>query len=81
MRLCVGILKKEFSALVNIFSVFLIIDYGFGNQFIEFVHGKASKDFLMNKLRLFRMAMLETNNIFQFTKRSFDFPSHSAKHY
>lgn len=56
------ITKEEFSAnmyssrkidLVSIFSVFLMNDYGLGNQFIEIVHGKASKDFLLNELRLF----------------------------
>ena len=30
--------------LVGIFSVFLLDDYGLGNQFIEVVHGKTGKD-------------------------------------
>ena len=37
--------------LVGIFSAVLMNDYRQGNQFIEVVHGKAGKDFLMNELR------------------------------
>ena len=59
--------QEEFSAnvysggkidLVSIFSVFLMNDYGLGNQFIEIVHGKTGEDFLMDELRLFCMEML-----------------------
>ena len=82
------ITKEEFSAnmysgrkidLVRIFSAFLLNDYGLGNQFIEIVHGKTGEDFLLNKLRLFCVEMLEPDGIFQITKRSFDSPSHGVK--
>lgn len=75
------ITKEEFSAnmysgrkidLVRIFSAFLLNDYGLGDQFIEIVHGKTGEDFLLNKLRLFCVEMLEPDGIFQITKRSFD---------
>ena len=61
--------------LVGIFSVFLLNDYGLGNQFIEVVHGKAGKDFLVNELHLFCVKMLETDGIFQFTERCFNPPA------
>ena len=82
------ITKEEFSAdvysggkvdLVRVFSVFLLNDYGLGNQFIEIVHGKTGEDFLLNELRLFRMEMLEPDGIFQITKGCFDPPSHGVK--
>ena len=54
--------------LIGVFSVFLLNDYGLGNQFIEVVHGKAGKDFLVNELHLFCVKMLETDSIFQLAK-------------
>ncbi len=51
-------------------------DYGLGNQFIEVVHGKAGKDFLVNELHLFCVKMLEPNGVFQFTERGFNPPAH-----
>lgn len=78
--------KKELSAnmysggdidLVKVFSVFLLNDYGLGNQFIEVVHGKTGKDFLANELRLFCVKMLKANGVFEFTERSFNAPAHS----
>ncbi len=65
--------------LVGIFSVFLLNDYGLGNQFIEVVHGKAGKDFLVNELHLFCVKMLETDGIFQFTERCFNPPAHGIE--
>ena len=50
--------------LIGIFSVFLLNDYGLGNQFIEVVHSKAGKDFLVNELHLFCVEMLESNGVF-----------------
>ena len=49
------------------------------NQFIEVVHGKAGKDFLVNELHLFCVKMLETDGIFQFTERGFNPPAHSIE--
>ena len=65
--------------LVGIFSAFLVNDYGLGNQFIEVVHGKAGKDFLVNELHLFCVEMLETDGVFQFTERSFNPPAHGIE--
>ena len=61
---------------IGIFSVFLLNDYGLGNQFIEVVHSKAGKDFLVNELHLFCVEMLEPNGIFQLSKRGFNPPTH-----
>ena len=44
--------------LIGKFSVFLLNDYGLGNQFIEVVHSKAGKDFLVDELHLFCVEML-----------------------
>ena len=65
--------------LVGIFSVFLLNDYGLGNQFIEVVHGKAGKDFLVNELHLFCVEMLEADGIFQFAERSLNSPAHGIE--
>ena len=65
--------------LVGIFSVFLLNDYGLGNQFIEVVHGKAGKDFLVNELHLFCVKMLEPDGVFQFTERGFNPPAHGIE--
>lgn len=62
--------------LVGIFSIFLLNDYGLGNQFIEVVHGKSGKDFLVNELHLFCVKMLEPDGVFQFTERGFNPPAH-----
>ena len=59
--------EKELSAnmyssgeidLIGKFSAILLNDYGLGNQFIEVVHGKTGKDFLVDELHLFRVEML-----------------------
>ena len=65
--------------LIGIFSVFLLNDYGLGNQFIEVVHGKAGKDFLVDELHLFCVEMLEPHGVFQFTERGFNPPTHSVE--
>ena len=64
---------------VSIFSVFLLNDYGLGNQFIEVVHGKSGKDFLVNELHLFCVKMLEPDGVFQFTERCFNPPAHGIE--
>ena len=59
--------KEELSAnmygsreidLINVFSVFLLNDYGLCNHFIEVVHGETGKDFLADELHLFCVKML-----------------------
>ena len=43
--------------LVGVFLLFLLDDYGLGNQLAEVEHSKLCKDFLMNEVHLFRVQL------------------------
>ena len=80
-----NVTKKKLSAnlysnrkirLVRVFSVGLLNDYVRGNQFGEVVQDHSGKYLLGNVLHLFCMKMKQTYSIFQFSKGSFNTPTH-----